>query len=185
LEVTVTSVQIEEFLEGSRRPGRADLTFATLLFTDLVGSTEHLVRSGDRGWEATLDAHRTVVRQALARHRGREIDTAGDGFLAVFSLPSDAVRCADEIRSDATAQGLEIRAGMHAGEVNVYHSGVVGVAVHIAARVAARAKPGEVLLTETVQTLIMGSELEVEMAGEYTLKGIPGIWHLFRLKEKL
>ena len=174
--------EIEEFLEGSRRPGRGDVTFATMLFTDLAGSTEHLVRTGDRLWEATLEAHRTVVRQALARHRGREIDTAGDGFLAVFSLPSDALRCADEVRWDAAAQGLNVRAGLHAGEVNVQPTGIFGVAVHVAARVAAQAQPGEVLLTETVQTLTMGSELEAETAGEYRLKGIPGIWHLFRLK---
>ena len=153
------------------------------MFTDLAGSTGHLGRTGDRSWEATLEAHRAVVRKALARHRGREIDTAGDGFLAVFSLPSDALRCAEEIRLGAAAQGLNIRAGLQAGEVNVQPSGIFGVAVHLAASVAAHAKPGEVLLTETVQTLIMGSELPVEPAGEYRLKGIPGIWHIFRLRQ--
>jgi class 3 adenylate cyclase/pimeloyl-ACP methyl ester carboxylesterase len=176
--------EIEEFLEGTRRAGRDDLSVATVLFTDLVGSTEHLVRTGDRGWEATLEAHRTAVRQALARHRGNEIDTAGDGFLAVFALPSDAVRCADEIRSDAATQGLQVRAGMHAGEVVTQPSGVFGVAVHVAARVAARAQPGEVLLTETVHTLTMGAGVEYETAGEHQLKGIPGTWRLYRLRSK-
>jgi len=125
-----------------------------------------------------------AVRQALARHRGNEIDTAGDGFLAVFALPSDAVLCADEIRSDAATQGLRVRAGMHAGEVVTQPSGVLGVAVHVAARVAAWAQPGEVLLTETVHTLTMGAGLEYETAGEHQLKGIPGTWRLYRLRSK-
>jgi len=176
--------EIEEFLEGTRRASPDDRSVATVLFTDLVGSTEHLVRTGDRGWAATLEAHRTAVRQALARHRGNEIDTAGDGFLAVFALPSDAVRCADEIRSDAATQGLRVRAGMHAGEVVTQPSGVLGVAVHVAARVAARAQPGEVLLTQTVHTLTMGAGLEYETAGEHQLKGIPGTWRLYRLRSK-
>jgi class 3 adenylate cyclase len=173
--------EIEEFLEGTRRAGRDDLTVSTVLFTDLVSSTEQLVRAGDSGWEAALDAHRAAVRQALARHRGREIDTAGDGFLAVFALASDALLCAQEICDDAAAQGLQVRAGVHTGEIITGPSKVVGLAVHVAARVAAKAQPGEVLLTETVYTLTMGTGPKCEPAGEHQLKGVPGSWRLFRL----
>jgi class 3 adenylate cyclase/pimeloyl-ACP methyl ester carboxylesterase len=173
--------EIEEFVEGTRRAGRDDLSVSTVLFTDLVSSTEQLVRAGDSGWEAALEAHRGAVRQALARHRGREIDTAGDGFLAVFTLASDALRGAQEICSDAAAQGLQVRAGVHTGEIITGPSKVLGLAVHVAARVAAKAQPGEVLLTETVYTLTMGAGPKCEPAGEHRLKGVPGLWRLFRL----
>jgi class 3 adenylate cyclase len=154
---------------------------STVLFTDLVGSTEQLVRAHDSGWEAVLEAHRAAVRQALARHRGREIGTAGDGFLAIFALPSDALQCAQEITSDVARQGLQVRAGVHTGEVIIEPSDVVGVAVHVAARVAALAQPGEVLFTETVYTLTLGTAPDCEPAGEHHLKGVPGSWRLYRL----
>jgi class 3 adenylate cyclase len=173
--------EIEEFLEGTRRAGRDDLSVSTVLFTDLVSSTEALVRAGDSGWEAALDAHRGAVRRALARHRGREVNIAGDGFLAVFALASDALRCAQEICADAAAQGLQVRAGVHTGEIITGPSDVLGLAVHVAARVAANAQPGEVLLTETVYTLTMGTGPTCEPAGEHQLKGVPGSWRLFRL----
>jgi class 3 adenylate cyclase/pimeloyl-ACP methyl ester carboxylesterase len=173
--------EIEEFLDGVRRAGKDHVTVSTVLFTDVVGSTEQLVRVHDSGWEAVLEAHRAAVRQALAQHRGREIGTAGDGFLAIFALPSDALRCAQEISSDAVTQGLQVRAGVHTGEVITGPSDVVGVAVHVAARVAALAQPGEVLFTETVYTLTLGTAPECELAGEHHLKGVPGSWRLYRL----
>jgi class 3 adenylate cyclase/pimeloyl-ACP methyl ester carboxylesterase len=173
--------EMEEFLEGIRRAGRDHVTVSTVLFTDVVGSTEQLVRAHDSGWEAVLEAHRAAVRQAFGQHRGREIGTAGDGFLAIFALPSDALQCAQEITSDMAMQGLQVRAGVHTGEVITGPSDVVGVAVHVAARVSALAQPGEVLFTETVYTLTLGTARECEPAGEHHLRGVPGSWRLYRL----
>ncbi|MFP3712447.1 adenylate/guanylate cyclase domain-containing protein [Puerhibacterium sp. TATVAM-FAB25] len=173
--------EIAEFLTGTRAAGDAQRAVATLLVTDLVGSTAMLARSGDRNWKHLLDAHRASVRRALARHDGHEIDTAGDGFLSSFPLPSAALRCAADVVSDAVRLGLEVRAGVHTGEVSVHGPGVVGIAVHIAARVAASAGPSEVLLTEAVRALTAGTDIAVDTAGEHTLKGLPGTWRLYRL----
>jgi hypothetical protein len=125
--------EVEEFLEGTRSGGKTDRAVYTLLFTDLAGSTEQLTRVGDDHWQHVLDAHRAAVRQALARHSGHEMNTAGDGFLAKSALPSEALRCAHEIQEDAAAQDLHIRIGLHAGEIVTQASDVLGVAVHIAA----------------------------------------------------
>jgi len=165
--------EFEEFLDGTRVAGDAHRQVATLLVTDVVGSTETAARDGDLSWKHLLLAHRQAVRLSLTRFGGTEIDTAGDGFLARFALPSSALRCAHELSAEASALGIQIRAGLHSGEVLLEPSNVVGIAVHIAARVAALAQPGEVLFTETVRSLVIGSGISYETAGQHALKGVP------------
>jgi pimeloyl-ACP methyl ester carboxylesterase len=171
--------EIEEFLTGVRRGPDADRVLATVLFTDIVGSTEHAARLGDRAWRALLDRHQGLVRTELERWRGREVDTAGDGFLATFDGPGRAVRCACAIRDGVRALGHEIRAGVHTGEVELHGEGVAGIAVHIGARVAALAGAGEVLVSSTVRDLVVGSGIAFEDRGVHELKGAPGEWRLF------
>ena len=173
--------EVEEFLRGTRTSTAADRQVATLLVTDVVGSTETAAKSGDASWKYQLAGHRAAVRASLARFGGVEIDTAGDGFLASFPLPSSALRCSLEIADDAAAVGIQIRGGIHTGEVLLQPSDIVGIAVHIAARVAALANPGHVLFTETVRSLVIGSGISYEPAGEHALKGVPGQWMLYRL----
>jgi class 3 adenylate cyclase len=156
-----------------------DRVLATVLFTDLVGSTETAVRVADRAWRDMLAAHHRRVRSLLARFRGREVDVAGDGFLAVFDGPARAVRCGLAIADDARAMGLEVRVGAHTGEVELDGQAVRGIAVHIGARVAAKAGPGEVLVSSTVRDLVVGSGLTFESRGQQELKGVPGAWHLY------
>jgi class 3 adenylate cyclase len=152
---------------------------ATVLFTDIVGSTERAAELGDRRWVDLLDEHHGVVRRALDRFRGREVDTAGDGFLATFDGPARAIRCAGAIVEGVRGLGLEVRAGLHTGECELAGDDVRGIAVHIGARVAALAGPGEVLVSSTVKDLVVGSGIEFEDRGEHALKGIPGAWRLF------
>jgi class 3 adenylate cyclase len=152
---------------------------ATVLFTDIVGSTERAAAIGDAAWRELRDAHHAIVRSELDRHRGREVDTAGDGFLATFDGPARALRCAVAIRDAVRALGLEIRAGLHTGEIELDGAGVAGLAVHIGARVAATADPGTVLASGTVRDLVAGSGIEFEDRGTHELKGVPGEWHLF------
>ena len=171
--------EIEEFLVGVRTPPEPTRALATVLFTDIVASTEHAAAMGDAAWRDVLDAHHAVVRSALTRHRGREIDTAGDGFLAVFDGPARAVRCAQEITAGVRALDLEIRAGLHSGEVELDVSAVHGIAVHIGARVAALAGPSEVLVSSTVRDLTVGSGIVYVDRGEHDLKGVPDRWRLF------
>jgi class 3 adenylate cyclase/pimeloyl-ACP methyl ester carboxylesterase len=173
--------EVEDFLLGTRVAGGLPRQVATLLVTDVVGSTEAAARGGDRGWRDLLVSHRRAVRLSLARFEGVEIDTAGDGFLASFALPSLALRCAAEVSAEASAVGIRIRAGLHTGEILLQPPSVIDIAVHIAARVAALARPGEVLFTETVRSLVMGAGVSYESAGEHTLKGVPGAWPLYRL----
>ncbi|HET9724317.1 MAG TPA: adenylate/guanylate cyclase domain-containing protein [Actinomycetota bacterium] len=154
---------------------------ATVLFTDIVGSTELAVDLGDRAWRDLLDRHHVVVRTLLERFHGVEVDTAGDGFLARFEGPARAVRCATAIVEAVRALGLEVRAGVHAGEVELLGDKVTGIAVHTGSRVAAKAEPGEVLVSQTVKDLVAGSGLVFEHAGEYELKGIPDRWRLYRV----
>jgi class 3 adenylate cyclase len=167
----------------SRLGGRtgAERVLATILFTDIVGSTELAARLGDAAWRTLLERHHAIVRRELAGHQGRELDTAGDGFFAAFDGPARAVQAAAGLRDALTAIGLEVRAGLHTGECEVSDGKLVGIAVSIGARIAALAGPGEVLVSRTVRDLVAGSGLRFEDRGEHALKGIPDEWHLFAL----
>jgi pimeloyl-ACP methyl ester carboxylesterase len=171
--------EVEEFLTGRRPVYEPDRVLATVLFTDIVGSTERATELGDRRWRELLDQHHSLVRRQLERFDGREVDTAGDGFLATFDGPARAIRCADSLRVGVRALGLEIRAGLHTGECEVVGDGVRGIAVHTGARVAALAGTGEVLVSSTVKDLVAGSGIEFEDRGTHKLKGVPGEWRLY------
>ncbi len=158
----------------------SERVLATVLLTDIVGSTELAADMGDRAWRDLLDRHHVIVRTLLERFHGVEVDTAGDGFLARFEGPARAVRCAVAIREAVRPLGIEVRAGLHAGEVEVLGDKVAGIAVHTGARVAARAGPSEVLVSQTVKDLVAGSGLVFEYVGEYELKGVPDRWRLYR-----
>jgi class 3 adenylate cyclase len=173
--------EIGRFVKGVSRAPEADRVMATVLFTDIVGSTRLASDVGDRRWTELLDAHHSIVRRELERFRGREIDTAGDGFFALFDGPARAVRCALAIREGLRSVGLEIRAGVHAGEVELADGAARGVAVHIGQRVLAEAAPGGVMVSSTVKDLVAGSGLEFADRGMRTLKGVPGEWHLFEV----
>jgi class 3 adenylate cyclase len=170
--------EIEEFLTGVRRGPDPDRVLATVLFTDIVGSTARAVKMGDRQWMDALEAHRTMVRWFLERFRGHEVDTAGDGFFATFDGPARAIRCAMAVRDAARERDIDIRAGLHTGEVEMGEK-PGGVAVHIGARVMAEAGAGEVLVSQTVKDLTAGSGLTFESRGPRALKGVPGVWDLF------
>jgi len=154
---------------------------ATVLFTDLVGSTERAVALGDRAWRDLVEPHHATIRRLLVRYRGSEVDTAGDGFFATFDGPARGVRCAQAIVDAVNLLGLEVRAGVHTGEVETINDKVGGVAVNIGARIAGVAGPGEVLVSSTVKDLTAGSGVVYEDAGEHELKGIPGAWHIYRV----
>jgi class 3 adenylate cyclase len=171
--------EIEEFLTGARLGAEPDRALLTVLFTDIVGSTERAAELGDRRWRDLLDSHRMVMRHELTRYRGREVATTGDGFLATFDGPARAIRCAIGAREAVRQLGLEIRAGLHTGECELLGEDVGGIAVHIGARVAASARPGEVLVSSTVKDLVAGSGLQFQDRGTRTLKGIPDEWRLF------
>jgi pimeloyl-ACP methyl ester carboxylesterase/class 3 adenylate cyclase len=173
--------EIEEFLTGTRGGGAADRVLATVLFTDIVQSTEQLVAAGDRDWRMLLDRHDALVRTQLARFRGREVSTAGDSFFAVFDGPARAIRCAQAIVEGASTLGIDVRAGVHTGEVEVRGDDYGGIAVHIGARVAALAGAGEVFTTSTVKDLVAGSGVAFSDLGHHELKGVPELWHLFRV----
>jgi len=174
--------EIEEFLTGVRRGPEPERVLTTVLFTDIVGSTELAARMGDRRWRELLDHHHALVRRELERYRGREIDTAGDGFLATFDGPARAVRCAMDSVREVAALDLQIRAGVHTGEVELAEDGIRGIAVHIGARIAALAEPGEVLVSRTVKDLVAGAGLVFDDRGEHALKGIPDRWKLFEAR---
>jgi class 3 adenylate cyclase/pimeloyl-ACP methyl ester carboxylesterase len=174
--------EIEEFLTGARPVLEPDRVLATVLFTDIVGSTSHAAELGDRRWRELLGDQRAAVRRELDRHRGREIDTAGDGFLATFDGPARAIRCACAIRDAVRPLGLEVRAGLHTGEIELLGDGVAGIAVHIAARVAGLAGSGEVLTSSTVKDLVAGSGLHFSDRGSHTLRGVPDQWRLFEVQ---
>jgi class 3 adenylate cyclase len=173
--------EVEHFLTGRRHAPDVDRVLATVLFTDIVGSTERAAELGDRRWSELLSAHHERVRGELERFRGREIDTAGDGFLATFDGPARAVRCAQAIVGSVRDLGIEVRAGVHTGEVELSDDGVRGLAVHIGARIGALAGPSEVVVSSTVRDLVAGSGLRFEDAGEHGLKGVPGSWRVFRV----
>ena len=171
---------VERFLAASHGAEvDFDRVLATVLFTDIVGSTERAVTLADRRWKDLLASHHTRVRSLLARHRGREVDVAGDGFLAVFDGPARAVRCGLAIAEDARTLGIDVRVGLHTGEVELDGQAVRGIAVHIGARIGAKAEPGQVLVSSTVKDLVAGSGLAFEDHGEQELKGVPGAWHLY------
>jgi class 3 adenylate cyclase/pimeloyl-ACP methyl ester carboxylesterase len=170
---------IAQFLTGQQAEVADDRVLATVLFTDIVDSTRRAAQMGDRGWHALLDAHDAVVRAQLNRFRGREVNTAGDGFFAMFDGPQRAIRCAMAIRHAVQALGIEVRAGLHTGECEVRGDDIGGIAVHIGARVSALAGPNDVLVSSTLRDLVIGSGLEFEARGAHTLKGVPGEWRLF------
>jgi pimeloyl-ACP methyl ester carboxylesterase len=170
--------EIEEFLTGTRSAPDYDRVLSTVLFTDIVGSTERALELGDRGWHDVLDEHHARVRGVLEQYRGREVDTAGDGFFASFDGPARAIRAACAIRKDVQALGIEIRAGLHTGECELMHDKIGGIAVHTGARVAAAADPGEVLVSSTVKDLVAGSGIVFADRGERELKGV-GSWRLY------
>ncbi len=171
--------EIERFLTGVREEVEPDRVLTTLLFTDIVGSTEKAAELGDRGWQDLLAKHHRLVRAQLARFRGREVDMVGDGVFATFDGPARAVRCASAIAEGLEALGLGVRAGVHTGEVEQADGGVRGLAVHIAARIAAAAQPGEVVVSSTVKDIVAGSGIGFEERGEHELAGVPGTWRLF------
>jgi len=174
--------EIERFV-AEVRDEEADLdrVLATVLFTDIVGSTARAGELGDKGWGELVQRHHGMVRALLGRFRGKEVDTAGDGFFATFDGPARAVRCGQAITAAVPELGLEVRAGVHTGEVQTIADKVGGIAVNVGARVAALAGPGEVLVSQTVKDLVAGSGLVFEDAGEHELKGVPDLWHLYRV----
>jgi pimeloyl-ACP methyl ester carboxylesterase len=175
--------EIEEFLTGVRPHPALDRVLATVLFTDIVGSTELAADLGDRRWRELLESHNTLVRSELGRFRGRELSTAGDSFLATFDGPARAIACAASIRDQVRRLGLEIRAGLHTGELELAGSEIRGIAVHTGARVAGMAGSGEVLVSSTVKDLVAGSGLEFADRGTHELKGVPGEWRLFAVQQ--
>ena len=165
-------------------PAQDSLTervLATVLFTDIVDSTGMAARLGDAGWRVVLGSYNERAREIIGRFRGREVATTGDGFLATFDGPARAIRCATAIRSGVRQLGIEIRAGLHTGEVEVLEHDIGGIAVHTGARVAAEAGPGEVLVSNTVKDLVAGSGIAFDDRGSHALKGVPGEWRLFRV----
>ncbi|HSG13720.1 MAG TPA: adenylate/guanylate cyclase domain-containing protein [Gaiellaceae bacterium] len=182
-EPDVVIAEIREFLTGKREASTVDRVLATVLFTDLVGSTERAAELGDRRWRDLVEQHHAAVRRELGRFDGREVDTAGDGFFATFDGPARAIRCAQAIIEAVRPLGLDVRAGLHTGEVEVADGKVAGIAVNIGARVAARADTGEVLVSSTVKDLVAGSGIEFDDRGTAALKGVPGEWRLFAVRD--
>lgn len=172
---------VEHFVTGAVRNTRFDSVLATVLFTDIVGSTERAARLGDAEWRRLLDRHDEVTRSVLTRHGGVEVNTTGDGLVATFDSPARAVRCASDMIEATRAIGLSIRAGVHTGEVERRGNDIAGLAVHIGARVAALAGGDEVLVSQSVPPLVVGSGLGFEDRGDHELKGVPGTWRVFRL----
>ncbi|HMJ39739.1 MAG TPA: adenylate/guanylate cyclase domain-containing protein, partial [Verrucomicrobiae bacterium] len=173
--------EVEEFLTGVRRGPEPDRVLATILFTDLVDSSRRAAELGDRGWRDLLEHHHRVVRGELERYRGREIDNAGDGFCASFDGPARAIRCALAIGDGLHRIGLDVRAGIHTGEVEVLQDKLAGMAVHVASRIAALGHRGEILVSGTVHDLVAGSGIAFQDLGPTELKGLPGSWRLFQV----
>jgi pimeloyl-ACP methyl ester carboxylesterase len=188
LEIDLLLDQIERFLVGTWEAEgwpevEEDRVLATILFTDIVDSTARLADLGDTGWRSLVEAHHTLVRRQLARHRGIEVDTAGDGFFASFDGPARGIRCASAISRAVSELGVEVRAGLHTGECQTVDGKIGGIAVHIGARVAAHASAGEVLVSGTVKDLVAGSGITFTDRGVHSLKGVPGDWHLFAVQD--
>jgi len=172
---------VEEFLTGKLPQVQLDTVLATVLFTDIVNSTGQAAELGDRRWRELLTRHDALVEDAIERFRGRRVKSTGDGVLATFDGPGRAIRCACAIRDGVHTLGLEIRAGLHSGEIEIHADDVSGIAVHIGQRVAAQARPNEVLVSRTVADLLAGSDLAFRDEGEHELKGVPGMWRLFQV----
>jgi class 3 adenylate cyclase len=177
-----TVAEIREFLTGTREARSSARVLATVLFTDLVGSTSRAAELGDRRWRDLIEQHHAAVRRELKRFDGREVDTAGDGFFATFDGPARAIRCAQAIIPAMRPLDLEVRAGLHTGEVELTDDKIAGIAVNIGARIAARADAGEVLVSSTVKDLVAGSGLEFDDRGTAALKGVPGEWRLYAVR---
>jgi class 3 adenylate cyclase len=171
---------VEQFLTGTQRVRASERLLATVLFADIVGSTERVAAIGDNPWRELLNEFYVQVREVLQHYRGREISTAGDGFLAAFDGPARAIRCASALGDAVRPLGLKVRCGIHTGECELIGHDLAGIAVHIGARVAALAVPGEVLVSQTVRDLVAGSGLAFEDRGSHSLKGVPDEWRLFR-----
>jgi class 3 adenylate cyclase len=178
-DADATLDEIEQFATGTRSQPRAERVLATVLFTDIVGSTTRAAELGDLRWGELLEAHHAVVRRQLEHFRGREVKVIGDGFLAVFDGPARAIACACAIRDGVHRLGLGVRAGLHTGEIETSESDVGGMAVHIGQRVSSLAEPGEVLVSRTVVDLVIGSGIQFSDRGEHQLKGVPNAWQLF------
>ena len=174
--------EIGEFLTGTRHTAEPSRLLATVLFTDMVESTNRAVELGDARWRALIGDHDRLVRDELARFRGREIDRRGDGFLAIFDGPARAIRCALSIVERVHELGIQVRAGLHTGELDLIESGIAGIAVHTGARVMSLAGPDEVLVTSTVRDLVAGSGLSFSDRGTHELKGVPGTWRILRVE---
>jgi pimeloyl-ACP methyl ester carboxylesterase len=181
-DVDAVLEEIEEFLTGIRSGAEPDRILATVLFTDIVGSTRRAAEMGDRNWAELLQQHRVIVRRELARFRGREVNTAGDGFLIAFDGPGRAICCAMSISRQVRLLGIEVRAGLHSGECETEGADLGGIAVHIGSRVADMANAGEILVSSTVKDLVVGSGISFEDRGLHALKGVPGEWHLFAVQ---
>jgi class 3 adenylate cyclase/pimeloyl-ACP methyl ester carboxylesterase len=175
--------EIERFVAGEQVPVVPDTVLATILFTDIVGSSTRAVELGDRAWRELLERHHALIRRELTRYRGEEKDTAGDGFFATFDGPARAIRCAHAIVDGVRELGLEVRAGVHTGECEVHENKVAGLAVVIGARVAATAGGGEVLVSQTVKDLVAGAGVDFDERGEHELKGVPGRWRLYTVAD--
>jgi len=174
--------EIREFLTGVRVSAEPDRVLATVMLTDVVGSTERAASLGDRVWRDLLDAHDAAIRRQLVAFRGREVKTTGDGFLATFDGPARAIRCACAIRAAASDLHLDVRVGLHTGEIEIRGDDIGGMAVHIGQRVSALAQPGEIMVSSTVKDLVAGSGIEFEDRGEQELRGVPGTWRLFAVR---
>lgn len=177
-DLETTTSDIIEFLTGER-PVETDRILTTILFTDIVGSTEHAASVGDRNWRSILDAHDRAVREQVRRFKGKEIKTTGDGFLVSFDGPARAIRCAEAVNKATKSTGVELRMGLHTGECEVRGDDLGGLAVHIAARIGALAAPQEILVSSTLRDLVIGSGIEFTERGAHDLKGVPGSWNLF------
>ena len=176
--------EIAQFLTGQQADVADDRVLATVLFTDIVDSTRRATEMGDRDWHALLDAHDVIVRAQLGRFRGREVNTSGDGFLAMFDGPQRAIRCAMAIRDAVQTLGIQVRAGLHTGECEVRGDDIGGIGVHIGARVSALAGANDVLVSSTLRDLVIGSGLEFEDRGAHELKGVPGEWRIFAVASR-
>jgi pimeloyl-ACP methyl ester carboxylesterase len=178
-DVRALLVEVRQFLTGERAAPEVDRMLATVMLTDIVGSTERVAAMGDRRWKDLLERHNDAVRRELARFRGREVKSTGDGFLATFDGPGRAIQCAQAIADAARKLGIEVRGGLHTGECELLAQDIGGIAVHVAARVAAKAGPGEVLVSRMVKDLVAGSAIRFEPRGTHMLKGVPGRFALF------
>jgi class 3 adenylate cyclase len=174
--------EAEEFLTGARTVNQPDRVLATVLFTDIVDSTRHLATLGDRRWRELLDAHDAIVHRQVEQFQGRVIESTGDGFKSIFDGPARAIRSACRIRDEVRTLGIQIRSGLHTGEIELRDNGIGGIAVHIAARVSAAAAAGEVWISRTVKDLVAGSGIQFEDKGVFSLKGVPEDWNLFSVR---